>query len=193
MKVRHCPQCHTDYRSEIVHCADCGALLEDRDEEADVFGSSCAASGDDHHDERSTEGFESLCRAGDVHDLVPLADRLASCGVSFFIDEMRRGARCAGYRISVRSEERQRALDELAPLLSPGTIPVVLEQSFVEAEGEDLMTQCPACGEPLPESAFACPECGLPLREPEPRCPECAAPIQGDDLRCGNCGKLFDA
>jgi hypothetical protein len=193
MRIRHCPRCRTDYRPEIVECADCGALLEDRDEESDVFGASIEASGVESEASGSEasgsrEGFEPLYRAGDVRDLVPLADRLASRQASFFIDEMRRGAHCCGFRLFVRSEERQRALDELEPLLSPGTIPVVLEPSLVDAEDADPVTQCPACGEPLSEPVAACPECGLPLREPEPRCPACGAPLTSEEPRCGQCG-----
>jgi hypothetical protein len=192
MKVRYCPQCRTDYRPEIVCCADCGALLEDRDEETDVFGSSNAVAGVAPEASRSREGFEPLCRAGNVRDLVPLADCLASCEVDFFIDETRRGSQCLGFRIYVHPEERQRALDELEPLLSTRAMPIVLEPSFVDAEGAELATQCPACGGPLPADVLACPECELPLREPESRCPACAAPLTGEEQRCGNCGTAFD-
>ena len=193
MKVRHCPQCQTDYRPEIIHCVDCAQLLEDRDEETDVFGASSMACFADHEEKRSYEGFEPFCRAGDVRDLVPLADRLASKDVGFFIDELRKCGRCLGFRIYVRVEERQHALDELAPLLESGTFSVVLERSLEDSEEAENITHCPACGGALPESVFCCLECGLPFRESEPRCPACAAPISDEEPRCGNCGMALDS
>jgi hypothetical protein len=176
--VRHCPHCQEDYRPEIVRCADCGELLEDRDDDA--------AAGEDNRtrpdrDEGDTpQGFEPIHTSRHLGDLPPLADSLVAAGIECRIREVRRDMRVVGYGLLVRSEDRSAATVALQSLVAP-----TVAETFNPERG---YSHCPACETALPPNASDCPDCGLPLASAAGTCPECGTITDASAECCGNCG-----
>src|SRR2546427_810167 len=65
--VRHCPRCDTDYRPEILTCAECGEALQLREEEAPPPAAAEPPPGD----------YRSLYFSERIEDLEPLAEELS--------------------------------------------------------------------------------------------------------------------
>src|SRR5262245_65872963 len=75
--VRHCAQCDTDYRAEILTCAECGGELELRDDEkAEATPPEEPPPGD----------YRSLYFSDRIEDLEPLAQELKQRSIPFRID-----------------------------------------------------------------------------------------------------------
>ena len=179
MHIRHCANCHEDYRPEIVRCADCGALLEDRDDELALHadGGRAPATADERD---LPEGFESIHTSRDLDDLPPLADGLIAAGIDCRIREAHRDRQIVGYRLLVHTKDRAAATAALQTLLHPH-----VETEFDPERG---YARCPACDSSLQPRAAECPECGLPLVAAEVACPECGATVDASADHCGACG-----
>jgi hypothetical protein len=179
VRIRHCLICHEDYRPEIVRCAECGALLEDRDDDlpADASGGRDPATAEERD---LPEGFEPIHTTRDLDDLPPLADGLIASGIDCRIREAHRNRQIVGYRLFVHAKDRVAAATTLQTLLRPH-----VETEFDPERG---YARCPACDRPLQPRAAECPECGLPLVAAEETCPECGAAVDAGADHCGTCG-----
>ncbi len=145
MHVRVCVECGEEYRPEIVTCADCGGLLEDRHGDAEAppraaFDVEPAAAEEDTL-------VESILHADRAPALTPAADRLLEAGIAFLL---RPGAGGHGFHLLVSEGDRERALQALG----------------IAADARE--GECPACGTGLAGGVAECPECGLAVGdEPE--------------------------
>jgi ssDNA-binding Zn-finger/Zn-ribbon topoisomerase 1 len=177
MQVRWCPECEEEYRPEIVHCADCGTLLVDRDDEVPLPAPSASSPAGSSLPPGDYRGIFATNRSA---ELEPMAKRLGAAGIPFQV-----GA--TGYQafdLRVRVEERKRALECLKDLMP------VVEESGPDREliEESRSPQCPACEAKLPERVEECPECGLTLSPSEIDCDQCGTVFPGDEPRCPKCG-----
>jgi hypothetical protein len=184
--VRHCPACRTDYRPDIVTCADCGALLADRDDELELPPEPALAP-DAVPDNLPPlpEGFQPLVRASNVWDLTPLADRLVEEGIECRMREVRPSRRPA-YEVLVHADDRAEALAVVAPLAAEHGCHLHADNEEA-ADPASSYSHCPSCGAALPAGACVCPECELELRQPGPTCPECGS-VMDDPHECPQCG-----
>ncbi len=193
MPVRHCPNCHCSCRPEIVHCVNCGALLEDRSEEMDLGRPPLADPLQEEEEEQlePPAGYEVIYTSGYIRDIEPLAELLIGADVPFHLFERRTHHHTLGFQILVQPDERERALQALGPLLPSeggGGDAHAIVTEFVDGRG---YLRCPACSTDLNGSPAECPTCGLPLATPESACPDCNSPVSPEDERCGNCGTLL--
>lgn len=195
LHYRVCPECEEEFRPDIVHCSDCGALLEERweSEQGDVTdtpeGSLPAPSAAPEPD---LQHFRPLVTNHVARQLVPHAERLRERGIAFHLAEIVADAenRVASYHLLVHEEDREDALDALADLIDSTTDAQLLsavESHFQEGKG---YVRCPACGAELRERDAECPECGLAVAPAMdlPPCPSCGAPLAPGEERCGGCG-----
>jgi len=192
--VRRCPECGSDYRPEIVTCADCGVLLEDRDDELDDPGVGPQTGTGALDDPAAVpEGFEPLLSAHTVRDLQPLADRLIESGIQCRLRESRSSGHVIGYRLFVPADDGARAVDCVAQDLSDDCGISLVHGIQSPLDPDDGYHNCPACGAELQRGALACPECELPLATPEDTCPGCGEVCErGPESRCRHCGHVFD-
>ena len=70
----------------------------------------------------------------------------------------------------------------------PGITPEMANelQQYID-ENFDIIdedSQCPECGNALPENAEKCPNCGIDIYY----CPDCGAPISVNETKCSRCG-----
>jgi hypothetical protein len=179
VRIRYCTSCHEEYRPDIVSCAECGALLEDRDDEITPPVTSPQPPVTDKTED-VPEGFEPVHTSRGLDDLPLLADALVAAGIECRIREARREQRVVGYRLLVRAQDRAAALAVLKAQLDP--------QVATEFDPERGYARCPACDGPLQPRAPACPECGLPLVAAEVGCPECGATADATADHCPACG-----
>lgn len=191
MHVRVCRDCHEEYRPEIVVCADCGGVLEDRydDERFGLQSAAPPAPPEPADPEDDIVVFGSDYAA----DVTPLADRLLAAGVEFRLRPRRAadGSASAGLELRVRAADHERALQELAPLLvsadlDPGLVGAVAGE-FDPATG---YRRCPACGHELTAGAGECPDCGLAVAasSAERPCGVCGQVLAPAEKRCPSCG-----
>jgi hypothetical protein len=160
MHVRVCPECDEEFRPEIVHCSDCGALLEDRfdDEEAAVTGNASAVDYGPLAVGPGTEGtYVRVFRADRAAEVEPLAVLLGRAGIPFHV----RGAQLS-FELLTRAEDHESVVRVLGDLLTGGPA------SAGEFDPEAGYATCPACGGTLPERVDECPECGLAMGGGEP-------------------------
>jgi hypothetical protein len=152
--VKVCRECREEYRPEILRCADCGGELEVR-YEAERGSWPAAEQAGPAPDPRPPGDYQPIAWSGLAADLTALADRLVEADIPFYLRPRpsEAGAGSAGYEISVRQEEREAALRELAA----GTPP---DQAVAAAPSSEAQL-CPACGHALAAGAVECPDCGL--------------------------------
>jgi hypothetical protein len=188
VRVRHCPACRTDYRPEIVSCADCGQLLVDWDDELDLDDG--AAVPPEEGLSGVPKDFLPIFTAAGVRDLTPLADRLVAEGIDFRLRDARKGCCVIAYRLLVHPRDHERARAAVGELAGRVTAVGAPGASDGDAAGAIAGYECcPACEAALPSGASECPECGLPLAEPEATCRACGHALGDDPMaRCGSCG-----
>jgi hypothetical protein len=167
MRVRVCVDCGEEFRPEVVRCSDCE--LEDRYEDETTTATG-ALRRPPTEAEEPLPGARPLAWSVSIHDLVPLADRLAAQGLPFRITarEVPGEERPRAFDLRVRDADRQAALSALSGLgghPSAFTLLEVLPTEAVEGEGD---RHCPACQAAVAPEAPECPECGLGLSAEEP-------------------------
>jgi hypothetical protein len=182
VRIRYCPSCHEEYRPDIVSCADCGALLEDRDDEAS--SQTAAEQAPAAPSERDIpEGYEPVHTTRELGALPPLADALVAAGIDCRVRDAQSGPYVV-YRLLVHGEKRAAA----AALIEASLHPHV----DAEFDPERGYARCPACDTPLSPGAVECSECGLPLAATEVTCPDCGATAEANATRCPACGCALD-
>jgi hypothetical protein len=150
MHVRVCPDCGEEFRSEIVRCSDCGALLVDhRGDETvgDVTGEMGGPELASEVPAESPEDFLPVFTATGSAELREAAGRLAAAGVRF-----RATGNSTALGLLAHADDFAAATQALAGL--EGAV-VLGPQTDADA------TACPACGTALPAGAEVCPECQL--------------------------------
>jgi len=151
--VKVCRDCGEEYRPDVLSCADCGGELEVRyEEERTAWPGRQEPS--PAPDPRPAGDYQPIAWSGLAAELTPLADRLVEARIPFYLrpQESERGPGAAGYEISVRQEERDAALREMAALTAGvATTPAPASEA----------RQCPACAHELTAAALECPDCGL--------------------------------
>jgi hypothetical protein len=167
MHVRVCPECHEEYRPEIVSCADCGVVLVDADDEAPrprLSPAPAAPDGDAGEEEEEPARVLYFSNAS-ARDLTPLADALVGAGMRFRI--VAEGSRYTQYQLAGPEAEAEAARRLLAPVAAShpelGLRMPAPPLSEAEAEAERARATCPACEAHLPPDSRECPECGLSL------------------------------
>jgi hypothetical protein len=165
MHVRVCPECHEEYRPEIVACADCGVDLVDADDESPAEVAAAPPEGQ--------EAAWVLHSSTDARDLTPLADELVSAGVPFrILSQVESPNAPSGrtrYSLVVPEDAIEdargvvAAVAERHPDLGLRAIPAALGEAEWDAEIEAVRSRssCPACTTHFPPGALECPGCGL--------------------------------
>jgi predicted amidophosphoribosyltransferase len=178
MLVKRCPECREDYMPHVERCADCGAVLVARDDEAPLDGEAEAES------PLPPGEYRVLLAADRAAELDPLVARLARAGVPAKVTVSRRGT---GFELRVRDEERPRAVELLHDVVgAAAAAEAALERHFDAERGG--YAHCPACESSLPAGATECAECGLLLGGEAPTCEGCGVEIDPTAARCGSCG-----
>ncbi len=124
--VRVCRDCGEEYRPEIVRCADCGGVLDDRFEEDDEgrppFGWREAPEARPEDEAVDLSGHRPVFLSNRAADLVPLAEALRAAGIAFHLVEQpaEMEVRQASFSLLVREEDFARTQAALAPLIAPG-------------------------------------------------------------------------
>ncbi len=189
--VRHCPNCHIDYRPEIQRCAECGGELEVRSEESEPDEETPLP-------EPPPGVYRSLYYSTDADELEPLADALADARIPFRIDMVKRDdvtlVPHARFDLKVRDEEREKArtlLENLPEAAELGLVDDAAEKGYDPQSG---YRNCPACSASLPSGALKCPDCGLTLEGSlEPLlCSKCGWEVSPADTRCPSCGSPLE-
>ncbi len=177
MLVKHCPECQEDYMPHVDVCADCGAALVTRDDEAVPAG--------DVAPSLPPGDYRPLLHVDRVAGLDPLVARLAAAQVPARVDVSARGQ---GFDLKVREEERERALELLGDVLGDVAADEAALSRHFDAERGGYAA-CPACESALPAGAAECPECGLLLAGEAPACAHCGADVDADAASCTACGE----
>ncbi|MFI5183952.1 MAG: hypothetical protein ACHQNV_06120 [Vicinamibacteria bacterium] len=153
MHVRVCPECGEEFRPEIVHCSDCGTLLQDRLAEEDATAERVAEFAADLPSVGpGTEGkYVRIFRADRAADVEPLAVRLGQAQVPF---RVRSALMC--FDLLTREEDHDRVHRVLGDLLTSGGHP-----ADADFDPEAGYAACPACGCRLAPQAEECTDCGL--------------------------------
>lgn len=187
MHVRVCPECGEEYRPEIVRCADCGGLLEDRHLEDEPVDEEVPAPLPMGAAPAWEPGSAVVIYSGAAAaEIEPLAERLGGTGIPFAVR-----TRFQAFDLLVRKEDLARARTELAPIVAGAE-----GATGTGREGGPGWTydRCPACSSFLRAEARECPDCGLVVGEgPEGRpCPRCARPVGPEDAACPGCGASLE-
>jgi len=189
--VRHCAHCDTDYRPEILTCAECGGELELRQE-----GSELPPPPD--RSEPPPGDYRSLYYSGEVGDLEPLAEALTQSLIPYRVDAVDDTRVPLSphnrFYLKVRDQEREQArqlLESLPGAMDLGIVDHLADRSFDPAKGYQ---NCPACSVTLPPGALQCPECGLSLSGSlEPLvCSSCGWEVSSADTACPKCGAALE-
>ena len=192
--VRHCAQCDTDYRPEILTCAECGGELELRDE--DQVEEAQPASSDDplvgEYD------YRSLYFSDRIEDLEPLAEELTRKSIPFRIDSSSEEKITlvphSRFDLMVREEDRNQARESLATLPQASDLELTDDAAEKGFDPQRGYARCPACSAELPAKALKCPDCGLALEGSlEPLvCSACGWEVSSADTACPRCGALLE-
>jgi hypothetical protein len=156
MNVRVCPECGEEFRPEIVHCSDCGALLVDHAAEevapSPMAGSPTGQAHSPSDGAPAPVAFARLVRADRAAAIEPLAERLGKAGVPFRVRTV-----SLSFELLVAEGDREEALSVLGDAARPENVSV--DDAPFDPEGG--YAACPACGSRLAPRAQECPECGL--------------------------------
>jgi hypothetical protein len=170
--LRHCEECGEKFLPHVVHCSDCGSLLKDIWEDDAAEAESAAAPAYPPGEYRMVSGTVSaqVARA--------MATALHGVGIPVKLE----AARYNELRVSVRDEERERAL---SVLIQSDLLPAVSEPASVAVGVEG--GPCPACDTQIQPGSTECPSCGLVIGGDIVRCESCGAelPTLGTCRRCG--------
>jgi len=180
--VKVCPDCNAEYLPHIERCADCGAVLI-------LPGQPAPASASPPPEGRVQVRDDLVCvRVADLDWARRLGARLERAGIDHLMEtEQTAGATCCGsgrFRVMVRRTDAEAAVQVDGEQLRR-EVPEMdqLPQSSLNAEA------CPACGNPVSESAAECPSCGLAIMPVMAACAGCGAPLPPDAQRCPGCGR----
>ena len=153
MKQKICPDCGTEYFSQIEKCADCGAVL--------LFPDALRQAQEEKKRliEKAVEN-EVVVRQGDLNWLDELYKVLIEAGIPCTVrsDASCKKGSCGDLcHLVVSSEDFDRAHERI-------------EEYFMEMHPEIRASQdlaregkCPACGSAVGSGDRACPDCGLSL------------------------------
>ncbi len=187
--VRHCAQCDTDYRAEILTCAECGGELELRDdEEAEAAPP----------EEPPPGNYRSLYFSDRIEDLEPLAQELTQRSIPFRIDFSGEDKMTlvphSRFDLVVREDERDRAREALASLPEVSDLELADDAAEKGFDPQRGYARCPACSAELPAKALKCPDCGLALEGSlEPLvCSACGWEVSSADTACPRCGAVLE-
>jgi hypothetical protein len=170
LHLRVCRECGEEYRPEILVCADCGGKLEDRYE--DDSGLESPLEPPPPPKERPApdlSGHRALFVSGHAAALLPFAERLRAAAIPLHIQASRtREGPGSRFTLYVPAGDGERALREVAPLVSAGVDPDLLQfdPELLKTVDRDFdpdsgYRRCPACGADLGGAPKECPECGL--------------------------------
>ncbi|MCI0656376.1 MAG: zinc ribbon domain-containing protein [Acidobacteria bacterium] len=187
--VRHCAQCDTDYRAEILTCAECGGELELRDdEEAEAAPP----------EEPPPGNYRSLYFSDRIEDLEPLAQELTQRSIPFRIDFSGEDKMTlvphSRFDLVVREDERDRAREALASLPEASDLELADDAAEKGFDPQRGYARCPGCSAELPAKALKCPDCGLALEGSlEPLvCSACGWEVSSADTACPRCGAVLE-
>ncbi len=161
--VRVCRDCGEEYRPEVVRCADCGGVLEDRFEGEPEEGTVSAAASEEPAADLTD--YRALFVTPWAPDLVPMAERLREACVDYRLAEPpgRVEGAPARYALFVRDADRAAARAALADLVAPDEDTEGVHAVETRSDDEDGYPECPACGTKTSTGTAECPECGLIL------------------------------
>jgi hypothetical protein len=158
-----CPECGGEFQAWVTRCPDCDVAL--------VIASGEVAR---PAPRELPHASELVCvERGDPWHLRELAERLQQQGLSCRIDvyppdsairpPARRGAGTSGaqFGLYVRAEDVALAQQ----LRSEHLKRVVPDAHALSGEAGGVLSDCPACGAPLEETAVSCASCGLEFPE----------------------------
>jgi hypothetical protein len=176
--IRRCPECGEEFLPHVVHCSDCGALLEN------AFENDAPPDGPGGVAPAASESPDSVAL---VSGLTPgaaaqAAERLAAAGIAFgLVADARRGLRLG--------VERGRMVEAIEILEREGVIPGQPDPAgaAVGTEGGP----CPACGDPVAPGTVDCPGCGLQLSGGV-QCRHCGAELVPALDSCPECHREQD-
>jgi len=190
--VRHCAQCDTDYRAEILICAECGGELElradDQEEEVQPEPSAEPPPGD----------YRSLYFSDRIEDLEPMAEELTRQSIPFRIDSSGEDPITlvphTRFDLMVREEERAQARERLSTLPQASELELADDAAEKGFDPQRGYARCPACSAELPAKAMKCPDCGLALEGSlEPLvCSACGWEVSSADTACPRCGAVLE-
>ena len=188
--VRHCARCDTDYRVEILTCAECGEEMELRAEAGEAEPATSA--------EPPPGDYRSLYYSDRIEDLEPLAEELTRRSIPFRID-FSGDAKItlvphSRFDLLVREEERERARETLSSLPQASDLELTDEAAEKGFDPKRGYSRCPGCSADLPAGALKCPDCGLALGGSlEPLlCSACGWEVSPADLACPRCGAVLE-
>jgi predicted RNA-binding Zn-ribbon protein involved in translation (DUF1610 family) len=186
--VRHCDRCDTDYRAEILTCAECGEELKLRDDEQAEATPAEPPPGD----------YRSLYYSDRIEDLEPLAQELSQRSIPFRIDFSGEDKITlvphSRFDLLVREDERDRAKEMLASLPEASDLELTDDAAEKGFDPQRGYARCPACSAELPMGALKCPDCGLALGGSlEPLlCSACGWEVSSADTACPRCGAVLE-
>jgi Double zinc ribbon len=187
--VRHCTRCDTDYRPEILTCAECGDEMELRaEEEAEPTPLA----------EPPPGNYRSLYFSDRIEDLEPLAQELTRRSIPFRIDFSGEDKITlvphTRFDLVVREDERNRAKETLASLPEASDLELTDEAAEKGFDPQRGYSRCPACSTELPAGALKCQDCGLTLGGSlEPLlCSACGWEVSSADSSCPRCGAVLE-
>jgi hypothetical protein len=190
--VRHCAQCDTDYRAEILTCAECGGELELRDDEVAEAAEATPP------EEPPPGNYRSLYFSDRIEDLEPLAEELTRQSIPFRIDSSGEDTITlvphSRFDLVVREDERDRAREALASLPEASDLELIDDAAEKGFDPQRGYARCPACSAELPAKALKCPDCGLSLEGSlEPLvCSTCGWEVSSADTACPRCSAVLE-
>jgi predicted amidophosphoribosyltransferase len=188
--VRHCTRCDTDYRADILTCAECGEPLELRAEQGEAVASPPA--------EPPPGDYRSLYFSDRVEDLEPLAQELTRRLIPFRIDFSGEDKITlvphSRFDLLVRDEERDWARESLASLPEASDLELADDAAEKGFDPQRGYTRCPGCSAELSAGTLKCPDCGLALRGSlEPLlCSACGWEVSSADTACPRCSAVLE-
>lgn len=187
--VRHCSRCDTDYRPEILTCAECGEeLVLKEEEEGKALPPAEPPPGD----------YRSLYFSDRIEDLETLAAELNRRSIPFRIDASGEDKMTlvphSRFDLLVRDEERDQARESLASLPEAAELELSDEAAEKGFDPQRGYTRCPGCSAEIPQGALKCPDCGLALRGSLENlvCSACGWEVSSADTACSRCGASLE-
>ena len=147
-----CPECQAEYRDGFTRCSECDLDLVEKLPEA--FDTS------EENIKRALEGKELVpMTRGSLEVVKEARDLLAEHGVASLVVEHDKVPLAPGMPLRVQLVVAENDREAAAQVLRDKH-QELLDQDGLSLEMSDD-TNCPACGNPVPEEAEECPECGL--------------------------------
>ena len=163
--IRRCPECGEEFQPHVVHCSDCGALLESAFEGEAAPEARASTPATVEPAPRQYVVLERGLTSGLAQEA---AQYLGAAGIPFRVAAEAGG----GFRVSVPLEQMEQGRAALEDA-GVGPEPADLPEGAVAAEGGP----CPACGDDVAPGTDECPGCGLQLAGAF-QCARCGAELQ---------------